>query len=142
MFVKLTCQLKMLSLTLFLVVAKTATLTAFFLGNVLDGADVAFKHMFEIKLRQARHQNQGSNFGTDSYDDYYHLSCGGIANSSLSLRSNSDDILHRARDILAQWALDRDVQTSLQRSAGLYQGCLAVAKEAHKDVGAPAHFLT
>ncbi|XP_070377582.1 membrane metallo-endopeptidase-like 1 isoform X2 [Dermacentor albipictus] len=86
-------------------------------------------------------------------DDFYRFACGGIigaaANSTSSkLHSTSNSgadfqggMLSRVHAILTNWALEDKIQTPLQASASLYQGCIAVVSGQKKGVRRLVRFL-
>ncbi|KAH8027349.1 hypothetical protein HPB51_004701 [Rhipicephalus microplus] len=86
-------------------------------------------------------------------DDFYRFACGGIAgtlaNSTLSASQSAptptgvhtDAVLSRVRTILANWAVEDKIQTPLQTSASLYQGCKAVVGRRNKGVRRLVSFL-
>ncbi|KAL1477607.1 hypothetical protein MTO96_035601, partial [Rhipicephalus appendiculatus] len=86
-------------------------------------------------------------------DDFYRFACGGIvglvANSTSSVSHSAptpvgdhqDAVLSRVHTVLANWAVEDKIQTPLQTSAFLYQGCNAVVGARKKGVRRLVRFL-
>ncbi|KAH6926216.1 hypothetical protein HPB50_015854 [Hyalomma asiaticum] len=87
-------------------------------------------------------------------DDFYRFACGGIAGtvanstssashsvSTFAAGGHQDDVLSRVHTILANWALEDTIQTPLQTSASLYQGCVGVFSGQKKGVRLLLRFL-
>lgn len=140
--------------TCFLMVAVTGSCAAFYFGvGVSKWLSPTRVCVTPGCLQLADRLAASIDAAVNPCDDFYRFACGGIVGATANSTSSTlhsapnsagdlqDDVLSRVHTIMANWALEDKIQTPLQASSSLYQGCIAVVGGRKKGVRRLVRFL-